>query len=182
MRDVRMIAVALLCFVSPRLLLGQGIAAADVRATALLEKANALGLGTNHVADVVMVGTARRVAGSDDETGTVTLKGLATGETAADYSFPSGEHREARSGPGETAAGHWSGPDGNVHVIAHHNLRVEGAWFLPSLLLQRITTTQDKAFYYLGNVIPTAESLPVIWATDSRCTRAPSIAMTQRGR
>jgi hypothetical protein len=49
-------------------------AASDPQAVALIQKALAALTGGAPVTDVTLTGTARRIAGSDDETGTATLK------------------------------------------------------------------------------------------------------------
>src|SRR2546430_2732320 len=60
----------------------------------LLQRSRGALAGSTSIADVTLTGTARRIAGSDDETGTVVLKALATGEARADFSFPTGPRSE----------------------------------------------------------------------------------------
>src|SRR2546426_2271926 len=61
------------------------------------------------IADVTLAGTARRIAGSDNETGTATLKALATGESRMDLSFASGARSEVRALSDSGPVANWSG-------------------------------------------------------------------------
>jgi hypothetical protein len=106
--------------------------------------------GGAQVNDVTLTGTARRIAGSDDETGTAVLKALATGEARVDLSFPSGQRSETRANSDKGPVGNWIGPDGTPHPIAQHNLLADGFWFFPALLLRRLNSSQDLVFSNLG--------------------------------
>jgi hypothetical protein len=46
------------------------------------------------VNDIVLSGTARRIAGADDESGSVTLQAIASGESRLEMSFASGNIRK----------------------------------------------------------------------------------------
>src|SRR2546427_1214248 len=83
----------------------------DPQAIALLQRAYAALSGGQAISDVTLTGTARRVAGSDDETGTAILKALATGASRLDHSFPSGQRSEVRNTSANPPARSWSGPD-----------------------------------------------------------------------
>src|SRR5882762_6929446 len=76
----------------------------------ILQHAFGVLAGAAPLADVTLSGTARRIAGSDDETGTAVLKALATGEARMDLSFPSGLHSEVRTNSNFVPAGTWTGP------------------------------------------------------------------------
>src|SRR5260370_8845585 len=89
----------------------QQSAAAQQTPPVLQGALNALTGGTA-VADVTLAGTARRIAGSDNETGTATLKALATGESRVDLSFPPGPPSEVPGSlpPAADPTGSWSAP------------------------------------------------------------------------
>jgi len=108
-------------------------------------------LGTGAVSDVTLTGAARRIAGSDDEEGTVVLKALATGEAQLDLSFPSGPRSEVVARSDKGPIGKWTGSDGKAHAVAQHNLAVDSAWFFPALMLRR-------AGAFRGSVFALAES------------------------
>jgi hypothetical protein len=57
---------------------------------ATLQSALAVLLGNTAISDVTMSGSVHRIAGSDDETGSVTLKALSSGAARADFSLTSG--------------------------------------------------------------------------------------------
>lgn len=70
-------------------------AASSAQATTLLARSAAALIGSGTLNDVTLSGTARRIAGSTDESGTVTLKALATGESRMDLVCP--QVREPKS-------------------------------------------------------------------------------------
>lgn len=76
-----------------------------------------------------------QIAGSDDQTGTVILKSVATGASRSDLSLSSGTFSEVHVPTGNTPQGTWAGPDGVSNPIAYHNLISEPAWSTPAILL-----------------------------------------------
>src|SRR5260221_1901006 len=78
------------------------------------------------VSDVTLTGTAKRIAGSDDETGTATLKAV-VGASRIDLNLSSGPRSEIQNISGASPAGTWSGPDGVAHAMAFHNLLTDPA-------------------------------------------------------
>ncbi|HEX9223733.1 MAG TPA: hypothetical protein VF860_10415 [Candidatus Acidoferrales bacterium] len=129
----------------------QQSAAAQQTPPVLQGALNALTGGTA-VADVTLAGTARRIAGSDNETGTATLKALATGESRMDLSFASGPRSEVRasSSAAADAAGSWSAADGVWHPIANHNLFADSSWFFPALTIGRLASSASYVLSYVG--------------------------------
>jgi hypothetical protein len=87
--------------------------------------------GNTSVSDVILTGTAQSIAGSDDETGTATLKAI-VGASRIDLNLSSGPRSEIQNVVG-APVGSWSGPDGVSHAMAFHNLLTEPAWFFPAL-------------------------------------------------
>jgi len=132
----------------------------DPSATPVLQKALAALAGSFPVNDVTLTGTARRIVGSADETGTVIAKALGSaGQSRIDYEFPSGPRSEIRNPlnsaqtpsapltvPAHSSllmshAGAWSGPDGVTHVEPDHNLLTDSTWFFPALTIGRIASS-----------------------------------------
>jgi hypothetical protein len=109
------------------------------------------GLGPGAVKDVTLTGTARRIAGSDDESGTVVLKALSTSEAEMDLSFPSGQRSEAVGNSDKGPVGKWTGPDGQAHAMARHNLMLDSAWFFPALMLPRMGAVNRSVFASVGS-------------------------------
>ncbi|HVS89752.1 MAG TPA: hypothetical protein VHF01_16215 [Candidatus Acidoferrum sp.] len=134
MRSIRPVAAVYLCFVLVLSTSAQQSLAPPRQAPALLQSAFAALGGANPVTDVTLTGTARRIVGSDDESGTATLKAV-SGASRLDLSFPSGQRSEVRNASGDKLVGTWSGPDGVSHGIAFHNLLTEPAWFFPNIAL-----------------------------------------------
>jgi hypothetical protein len=95
--------------------------------------------GNTSISDVSLTGSVRRVAGSDDESGSATLKALSSGAARADLSLSSGTRSELQSlsAASGTPTGNWSGPDGIAHPIAFQNLLSEPAWFFPAFAISR---------------------------------------------
>jgi len=121
-----------------------------VSAPALLQRSLAAQVGNTQISDVTLTGTARRIAGSDDESGTVTLKALSSGATRLDFNFPSGLYSEFKSFDSSgVPVGGWSGPDGTSHSMVSHNLLNACGWF-PLFTLASSSNTQDFAVSFLG--------------------------------
>jgi len=96
--------------------------ASTVQPSTLLQQSLAAQTGNTLISDVVLTGSVRRIAGSDDESGTVTLKGLSGGTNRIDLSLSSGPRSEIRSVSTSGPSGSWSGPDGVAHAMAYHNV------------------------------------------------------------
>jgi hypothetical protein len=134
--------------------------ATDPQAAALLARSATALRGNAPVSDVTLTGTARRIAGSDDESGQAVLKALATGQSRLDLNLPSGKHSESRNvAPGFSLAssssttapiGKWTGPDGATHEIAYHNLIAEPVWSSPAILLAQLQAKPSLVVTNLG--------------------------------
>lgn len=61
---------------------------------ALLQQSLAALTGGQSITDITLSGTARRIAGSDDETGSTALKALSPGFARVDLNLPSGSQHE----------------------------------------------------------------------------------------
>jgi len=150
---------------------GQEASGSDPQATAILQQSLAAQTGGAPITDVTLTGSARRIAGSDDETGTATLKATAAGDSRVDLRFPSGNRLEIRNHaalplpgslpPGVPASvaqtaqpvGAWSGPDGVLHATAGQNLMNDATWFLPSSTLGKLVSAPPQVWLlsYVGS-------------------------------
>lgn len=110
---------------------------------------SALG-GAQTLTDVTLSGTARRIAGSDDDTGTGVLTALASGAGRTDLSLSSGQRSEVCNLSAATPAGTWSGPDRVSYPIAYHNLLSEPAWFFPAFAIARRLSGSGFVATYVG--------------------------------
>jgi hypothetical protein len=93
------------------------------------------------ISDITLTGSVRRIAGSDDESGTATLKALSSGAARSDLSLSSGPTSETQNVSAAQPSGSWSGPDGVAHPIPFHNLLSEPAWFFPAFAISRRLST-----------------------------------------
>jgi hypothetical protein len=118
-----------------------------VQPQALLQNALSALVPSGTVTDVTLSGSVRRVAGSDDETGTATLRALSTGESRVDLSFPSGTRGEATGSSSGNPSGSWLGADGVAHAISQHNLWSDSSWFFPAFTMSRLLGSDYTVSY-----------------------------------
>jgi hypothetical protein len=116
-------------------------------ATLLGQSAKAL-TGATVVNDVTLTGTAEWIAGSDDETGTATYKGL-SGSYRLDLTFRNGNRSEIVSSASGAPAGTWIGLDGISHAAADHNLMSDAGWF-PSFTFGNLLSSSNTVLSYVG--------------------------------
>jgi hypothetical protein len=121
------------------------------QASTLLAQSAAALMGSATVTDVTLTGNARRIAGSDDESGTASLKAMAAGESRMDLTLSGGVRSEIRTfDPNNNPIGAWSGVDGIQHAIAYHNLLTDSSWFFPALTLNRLASSAGIVGTYVG--------------------------------
>ena len=118
-----------------------GQTSSNVSASQLLQQSLAALQGNTPITDVTLSGSARRIAGSDDESGTVTYKALPTGAARFDFSYPSGSRSEIHTDISSDLVGSWSGPDGTAHPSAFHNL-VNRSDIFPAFTLAQLASSQ----------------------------------------
>lgn len=149
MRFARASSVVILSFVLVLATSAQQSATALPRASTFLQSAFGALAGATSVTDATLTGTARRIAGSDDETGTATLQAI-SGASALNLSFPSGPRSEVFNSSAASPAGSWSGPDGVSHAIAYHNLLTDPGWFFPLFVVARGLSASGYVVTYVG--------------------------------
>ena len=130
----------------------------------VLQQAYAAMAGTTAVNDVTLTGTAQRIAGSDDETGTVTYKAV-PGSSRLDLNLSKGTRSEIRGIGANGPGGNWIGPDGVVHEISSHNLLTDPGWFQVFTLSNLISST-SAVLTNVGN--ETKNGVSVIHITSSK--------------
>src|SRR5258708_35042937 len=121
MRSIRPVVGVYLCFVLVLSSSAQQTTIQTPQASVLLQSAFAALVGANPITDVTLTGTARRIAGSDDESGTATLKAV-SGASRVDLNLSSGTRSEVWNNLSGSPVGTWSGPDGVSHQISFHSL------------------------------------------------------------
>jgi hypothetical protein len=122
--------------------------ASSTQAASLLAQSAKALTGSTVVNDVTLTGTAERIAGSDDETGTVTYKAI-LGSSRLDLSLSNGTRSEIRAPGPNGATGNWIGPDGTVHEIPQHNLLTDTGWF-PIFTFTNSMSATNGMLTYVG--------------------------------
>lgn len=118
----------------------------DPQGLAVVQSAVKALAGQTAITDVTLQAMASYVAGSDEETGTVTFIALGNMESRVLLSLSGGQHLEIRN----LFAGTWSGPDGMVHLMTSQNCFTDASWFFPAMTLQAVLTDPQMAVAYLG--------------------------------
>lgn|SRR5437016_11658 len=150
MRVARLFFLVSISFVLSVSIAAQQTATSSPQALQLLQRSLSALAGGQTLTDVTLSGTARRIAGSDDDTGTAVLKALTAGASRMDLTLSSGQRSEIRNLSAETPAGAWSGPDGISHAMAYHNLLTEPAWFSPAIAITRGLSSSGVVATYIG--------------------------------
>jgi hypothetical protein len=159
----------------------QTTATPQPQASTLLAQSAAALTGSVAVSDVTLTGNAQSIAGSDHESGTVTLAAMAAGESRMDLSLSGGNRSQIRSfdANGNTV-GAWSGSDGVQHPISFHNLLTDAAWFFPALTLNRIASNSAMVGKYVGQEVLNGQSvLHVSVSQTPTVATAPDAAIMQ---
>jgi hypothetical protein len=150
MRSFRFVLLFVL-IVFAKSAMAQQASASSPQATALLQQALTALSGGHALTDVTLSGTARRIAGSDDESGTAILKALAAGASRIDLTLPSGSRIEVLNTSTTQPAGAWSGRDGVSHPIAYHNLLTAPVWFFPAFPIASGLSASRYVATYIGH-------------------------------
>jgi hypothetical protein len=151
MRVARLVLALSIVFFLSLSLAAQQTATTNSQALLFLQRSfSALG-ATPTLTDVTLSGTARRIAGSDDDTGTAVFKALASGAARTDLTLSSGQRSEVQNLSATSPAGTWYGPDRVSHAISYHNLLTEPAWFFPAFAITRRLSTSGYVPTYVGH-------------------------------
>jgi len=150
MRVARVVFSTFFAFVLTLSLAAKQTTTSDPGALSLLQRSLNVLSGGQSLTDVTLSGNARRIAGSDDDTGTAVLKALATGESRIDLMLASGQRNEVRAISNHCQVGSWSGPDGVARAISNHNLMTDSAWFFPAFTLGRLGPSGKYTVSYFG--------------------------------
>lgn len=124
--------------------------ASDPQAVALATKAFAALTGGAQIQDVSLSGSANRVAGADEETGTVILKALGATYSELNLNLSGGVRSEVRTAPGGVPQGSWTAPNGSVNPFAQHNCLTDAAWFFPALSALSQLSNPNLIAKYIG--------------------------------
>jgi hypothetical protein len=140
--------VVILCtFVSS----AQTVPPSDPQALSLAAQSLLAMTGGTPISDANLTGTAVWTAGSDQQTGTVTLLAKGFVESRVDLNLSGGTKSEIRNSNASPDEGNWIGPDSVVHAIALHNCFTDSSWFFPALgSLAAVATNPNVVLTYVG--------------------------------
>jgi hypothetical protein len=151
MRVARLLLFVSISFLLSISLAAQQTATSSPQALQFLQQSLSALAGGQTLTDVTLSGTARRISGSDDDTGTAVFKALASGAGRIDLSLSSGQRTEISNLSGAIPAGTWLGPDRVSHPIVFHNLLSEPAWFFPAFSIARRLSASGYVATYVGH-------------------------------
>ena len=117
----------------------------DAQSVLVLQRSLAALVGTTTVKDVTLNANANWVAGSDEESGSATLKATAIGQGRIDLSLSNGPRSEVIDASQAAPTGSWAGPDRTWHAMAGHNVYTDPTWFFPTFLINRALSTPSYA-------------------------------------
>jgi hypothetical protein len=145
---------------------------ANPQAVQYLQRALAALSANTPLNDVALTGSAHYIAGSDDETGTATLKAIA-GASRIDLNLSSGPRSEIQNSSGGSPAGTWSDPDGVSHSMALHNLFTDPVWFFPAFPITHGLSTGYGATY-VGHETRYGQAVEHLTISQSSAVQTPS--------
>ena len=115
--------------------------------------------GATEVSDVTLTGTATRTAGSDDESGSVTLKALGTTNSRMDLSLSNATFSEIRTWTNNAPQGVWLGPSDAYNAMAADNCLTDAVWFFPALSVLSQLSNPNLIANYVGQETRGQESV-----------------------
>jgi hypothetical protein len=151
MRLARVLVCALLALNSPFSFLAAQSTTSAPQASVLLQQSLSALTGGHSITDVTLTGSAQAIAGSDNQTGTATLKAVAAGASSLNLSLSSGPRSEILNASATPPTGSWSGPDGTVRPMAFHNLLTGPFWFFPAFALAASSSASGATVTYVGS-------------------------------
>jgi hypothetical protein len=148
--NLKPLALAFFLLWIPFTAFSQQAAIQNPQAVALTAQAMAALTGPTQVSDITLTGTATRTAGSDIESGSVTLKALGNPNSRLDLVLTSGTSSEIRNASNGTPQGSWIGLDGVSHAFSMHNCITDAAWFAPQLSVLSQLSNPNLIASYVG--------------------------------
>jgi hypothetical protein len=173
MRVARLLLFVSISFLLSISLVAQQTATSSTQALLFLQRSAAALSGGQTLTDVTLSGSARRIAGSDDESGTVTLKAISGDAGRIDLSLPSGQRTETLNNTTAPPTGYWSGPDNVSHPIAYHNLLTDSAWFFPVFAIANRLSTTGYVATYIGQETRNGQAVQHVSVSQSSSFQTP---------
>lgn len=128
----------------------QPVPTSDPQALSLAQKSMAALTGGTPITDVTISSNVTSFVGSDNETGTATLRAKGVAESRIDLRLPNGSRSEVRGAANGIPVGAWSTNGGASTAIPLHNAWIDAAWFFPPLSSLSQTANPQFVFVYVG--------------------------------
>ena len=119
------------------------------------------------VTDVTATAIVHSIAGSDDETGTATIKAVSVGASRMDLSLNLGLRSEIMNLSSTQPAGWWVESDGVKHQMALHNLMPGPFWFSPAFALSASSSAPGALVTYVGHETHNGQAVEHITVTQT---------------
>jgi hypothetical protein len=177
MRVARLFLCVSISFLLSISLAAQQTATSSPQAVQLLQRSLSALAGGQSITDVTLSGIARRIAGSDDETGTGVFEALTSGASRADLSLSAGQRSEVQNLTAAEPAGAWSGPDRITHPVTYHNLLAEPAWFFPAFAIARRLSDSRFVATYVGHETHNGQDVEHVSVSQTSSSHSPSRAI-----
>ena len=155
-------ASLLLCTVSA---VAQNSPTSDPLAISLVQQSVTALNGGAAISDVTLTGNANWIAGSDNETGQLTLRAKGVAESRIDLNLSGGTRTEIRNDTAGFPQGESIRPDGSVRAWATHNCWINASWFFPALSFLSATSDPTLVFSYVQGWRPIGKQQSSIFAS-----------------
>lgn len=143
------------------------------QAVTLATSAMAALAGSASVSDATLTGTATRTAGSDVETGNITLMAYGNSYSSMSLATSDGTFSEIRNLDSYgNPQGFWSIPGGTYQAMVNHNCLTDAAWFFPVLTVLSQVSNPSVTATYVGQETRNNEAVQHLRFT----TQLPSVA------
>jgi len=173
MRVARFVFSLSISFLVSISLAAQQTATSSPQALQLLQRSLSALVGGQTLTDVTLSGTARRIAGSDDESGTATLRAISGDAGRMDLSLPSGPRIEILNSTTIPTTAYWSGPDSVSHPIGYHNLLTDSAWFFPAFGIANRLSATGYVATYIGQETRNGQAVQHVSVSQSSSFQTP---------
>src|SRR3989475_5059988 len=146
----RFVVALSLSLFAASLALAQNPPASDPQALSFVAQSIAAMTQGAAITDVTITGNATWIAGSDHETGQLTLRAKGYAESRIDFNLSSGTHSDIRNDNGGLPQGAVIRADGSLRPLPLHNCWINASWFFPASSFLSVTSDPTLIFSYVG--------------------------------
>jgi len=146
----RFVVALSLSLFAASLALAQNPPASDPQALSFVTQSIAAMTQGAAITDVTITGNATWIAGSDRQSGQVTLMAKGTAESRVDLNLNGGTRSEIRNDTAGYPQGAVIRADGTLKPSALHNCWISASWFFPALSFLGAASDPNLVFSYIG--------------------------------